>query len=114
MQEQVMSYIGENALAAAVTAVSAVLLLQLLALIQVTRTRREVHGICKKIRKYLEVVFTEEEPGVQEMQKENMTVEAESLPPVYQPSEEWQKQQEEKRKNEADAKLLIEVISEVF
>ena len=54
VQEQIMLYIRENAVAAA--ALTGIILLLLLVLIQVTRTRQEVHKICQKIRRYFEEI----------------------------------------------------------
>jgi len=81
----------------------------LLIFIQVTRTRYEVHKICKKIKKYFDVILTESEPEAEPV-KETET--AEQIP-VYRTAEDWKKEQELKKREE-DAKLLMDVISEVF
>lgn len=109
MLEQMELYIGKNMEVTAMAALGAVLFLLLLILFQVTRTRREVHKICKKIRKYFDVVFTDTEPEetvIEEPVKEEEV-------PVYQTTEEWKKQNAE-QKDADDVKLLMEVISEVF
>ena len=67
------------------------------------------HKICKRIRKYFDVVFTEEEPVAEPVKETAQEVQI----PVYKTQEELQKEQEEQKKAE-DARLLMEVISEVF
>ena len=59
-QEQIILYLRENIVAVAMWAGGIVLFIWLLILFQVTRTRREVHQICKKIRKYFEVILAED------------------------------------------------------
>ena len=61
------------------------------------------------IRKYFDVVFTEEEPIAEPVKEAAQEVQI----PVYKTQEELQKEQEEQKKAE-DARLLMEVISEVF
>lgn len=109
MLDQIMIYIGENTKMIVLGAGTIVFLLLLVILFQVTRTRREVHKICKKIRKYFDVILAEEEPKEKSVQEtaENTQI------PVYKTSDEWEKQQAE-QKNAQDAQLLMEVISEIF
>ena len=108
LQEQIMAYIREKTGTTALIAVGMVLILLLLVLIQVTRTRREVHKICKKIRRYFDVVFTEEG----EEAKQPAEVKAEEVP-VYRTADELERQREEEQAME-DAKLLMDIISDVF
>ncbi len=110
LQEQVLLYIRENWITIRMAAAGIGFLLLFVVWIQVTRTRREVHKICKKIRKYFEVILAEDTQEEETVSKE--TAEEAPLPPVYKTSEE-QKQQEDRKKAE-DAKLLMDVISEVF
>ncbi len=107
VQEQIMLYIRENAVAAA--ALTGIILLLLLVLIQVTRTRQEVHKICQKIRRYFEVILAgdEETSVVEEESPEEIQI------PVYQTMEEKQETEEDSKDRE-ELKLLMEVISEVF
>lgn len=107
VQEQIMLYIRENAVAAA--ALTGIILLLLLVLIQVTRTRQEVHKICQKIRRYFEVILAgdEETSVVEEASPEEIQI------PVYQTMEEKQETEEDSKDRE-ELKLLMEVISEVF
>jgi hypothetical protein len=109
MLDQIMLYVRENTMVTAMAAGVSILFLLLLVLLQVTRTRREVHKICKRIRKYFDVVFTEEEPVAEPVKETAQEVQI----PVYKTQEELQKEQEEQKKAE-DARLLMEVISEVF
>ena len=109
MLDQIMLYVRENTMVTAMAAGVSILFLLLLFLLQVTRTRREVHKICKRIRKYFDVVFTEEEPIAEPVKEAAQEVQI----PVYKTQEELQKEQEEQKKAE-DARLLMEVISEVF
>ncbi len=109
MLDQIMLYVRENTMVTAMAAGVSILFLLLLVLLQVTRTRREVHKICKRIRKYFDVVFTEEEPIAEPVKEAAQEVQI----PVYKTQEELQKEQEEQKKAE-DARLLMEVISEVF
>ncbi len=108
-QEQIILYLRENIVAVAMWAGGIVLFIWLLILFQVTRTRREVHQICKKIRKYFEVILaedTQEAPPAEEaVAKEEQEQKAPEPDPAL---------LQETLKDEADAKLLMEVISEMF
>ncbi len=106
LQDEIVLYIRENPVLTAVIAGTAVILLLLLVLIQVTRTRREV---CKKIRKYFDVILTEDVPEAAEAPKDS---EEGTQIPVYQTSEERMEQGEDRETE--DIKLLMDVISEVF
>ncbi len=110
LQEQIILYIRENILTVAMVAGGLMLFLLLVTFFQVSRMRREVHKICKKIRKYFDVVLSEDEPSEQKEQAE--TVEHVQIP-VYQTAEGRQKQQEEQKRAE-DARLLMDIIQEVF
>lgn len=107
-QEQIMLYIRENAVAAAMFLGIVVLLL--LVLIQVTRTRREVHNICGKIRKYFDVILSEDEKELPAEEKEEYK---DIQIPVYQTTGEEERTQENSSDTE-ELRLLMEVISEVF
>lgn len=108
LQEQFMLYIRENTQVLAVSAGAAVFFLLLLTLVQVTRTRREVHKICKKIRRYFDVILSEETP------EPEPEAEPENVPVMQCQTEEELLRQQEQRQAEADARLLMDVISEVF
>lgn len=107
LQEQIMLYIRENLEILFVSAGTAAIFLLLLVFIQVTRTRREVHKICKKIRRYFDVVLSEEEPEIARQEE-----------PAAQAAEcgeedDWE-EREKMQKAEEDAQLLMDVLSEVF
>lgn len=107
-QEQILLYIRENTAAAAVLA--GIVFWLLLIFIQVTRTRREVHKICEKIRKYFDVILSEDETELPEAEERNYE---ETQIPVYQTAEEQQTEREDSRERE-ELKVLMDVISEVF
>ena len=108
LQEQIMFYIREYAVILSVSAGAAALFLLLFVLVQVTRTRREVHKICKKVQGYLDVVLSEEEP-------EGAPVEEPAAERAMETGidDDWQARQE-RRQAEEDAQLLMDVLSEVF
>lgn len=110
LQEQIFTYIRQNTMIIVLAAGGVAFLLLLVVLVQVTRTRREVHKICKKIRKYFDVIMSED---AKEEQKKEPQREADMQVPVYQQTKDWKKEQEEMKKEE-DVKILMDVISEVF
>lgn len=108
-QEQLILYLRENMEMIVIAAGGISLLIWLLIFIQVTRTRREVHNICKKILRYFDVILADdakEEAPPQKEAPENTKL------AVYEAAK--QPDAQEAKKNEEDAKLLMEVISEVF
>ena len=108
VQEQIMLYIRENAVA--VVVLTGMFFLLLLVFVQVRQTRQEVHKICEKIRRYFEVILAEEDeeaPVVEEASSEEIQI------PVYQTMEAEQEKEEDSKDRE-ELKLLMEVISEVF
>lgn len=109
LQEQIIPYIRENPVTVSLVAGMIILFLLLLIFIQVTRTRHEVHKICKKIKKYFDVILSDSEPEEEPIEEPET---AEQIP-VYRTAEDLKKEQE-MRKREEDAKLLMDVISEVF
>lgn len=111
LQEQIFLYIRENTLLTAVWSGFAVVVLLLLVLIQVTRTKREVHKICKKVQRYFEVILTEE---VQEPVAAEEEPVLEMPVPVSQTAEEIKLQEEEKIRETEELRILMDVISEVF
>lgn len=111
-QEQMILYIRENLLTIAMVSGGIVFMIWLIILFQVTRTRREVHKICKKIRRYFDVILAEEPAEAQPAQKEPSPENTQAS--VSLAKEEPSTQAKVQEKNEEDAKLLMEVISEVF
>ena len=108
MLDQTLRYIGENTAFTAVTAGSVFLLLLLFILLQVVRTRCEAHKICKKIQGYLDVVFAEDEVTA----KEETPINKEDNPCCQTAKESAVTQKEQK--DAEDARLLMDVISEIF
>lgn len=108
-QEQIILYIRENIMAVAIATAGLSLLIWLLILFQVTRTRREVHKICKKIRRYFDVILADE---TKEASEETETAKEDGQ--AVKASEEEEQLLRKAQKDEEDAKLLMEVISEVF
>ncbi len=113
MLQEIILYIRENMMFVACAAFGVTMLLLLIILIQVGRTRREVHKICKKVRKYFEVILSEDESEEQKKTAQPEVAVEEVPLPVYQTQKEQLMQQEEE-KRERDAKILMDVISEVF
>lgn len=107
LQEQIMLYIRENAALLSVYGLAAALFLLLLVLVQVTRTRREAHKICKKILKYFDVVLSgeDQEPEMREEPAVQVAERGEE--------DDWEERQK-RQKAEEDAQLLMDVLSEVF
>ena len=111
-QEQVILYIRENLMTIAMVSGGIVLGVWLLILFQVTRTRREVHKICKKIRRYFDVILAEDPK--EEQQPTEEPVSDNTRIPVYQVAEEPSIEEQKAEKSEEDIRLLMDVISEVF
>ena len=111
-QEQMILYIRENIMTIALTAGGIVLLIWLFILVQVTRTRREVHKVCKKIYRYFEVILADEAAEEAEASPVNEAVSADAQIPQQQAPKETPQQRA--HKTEEDVKLLMDVISEVF
>lgn len=112
LQEQILSYIRENAVMVAVVSGGIGLFLLLIMLVQVSGMRREIRKICKKIRQYFDVVLADT-PIEEAQAKEDCPKEAQVQTEACQTAEEIERQNEE-RKKEEDMKLLMDVISEVF
>ena len=112
LQEQILSYIRENAVMVAVVSGGIGLFLLLIMLVQVSGMRREIRKICKKIRQYFDVVLADT-PIEEAQAKEDCPKEAQVQAEACQTAEDIERQNEE-RKKEEDMKLLMDVISEVF
>ncbi len=114
--EQFFSYIRENQTLCSVAAYGILLLLCLFIFVEAARTRREVHRICKRIKRYFDVITREEEPDAQsepELEGEEAAQEPEVL--MYQPAEEEpEKKARQQLQDQQDAKLLMDVISDIF
>ena len=105
---EVTAYIRENHQMMMMAFAGLVILCLLVILFQVSRTHRKVHKICKKIRKYFDVILTEETG-----EKAADLTTAMEKQPEYSSVESAQRQKESLQKQK-DAKLLMDVISDVF
>lgn len=122
-QNQLYTYIRENEWMLAAVGAAVLLFLLLIILFQVSRTRREVHKICKKVRRYFEVILSESQEK-EEPQSEAVPYEEEEQShadiPVYRMSDEnvlrqeSGKKEEKQLKEQRDAKLLMDIIQEIF
>lgn len=108
LMNEVTAYIRENQMMVMAAVVGIMILFLCIILFQVARTHRKVHKICKKIRKYFDVILTEEPASVSQAVCENP---AENQELKYAESIQSQKESLQKQK---DAKLLMDVISDVF
>lgn len=109
MLQEMILYIRENLVTTALIAGGVLFFLLLVILIQVSRMKHEVHKICKKIRRYFEVVLD----GIPETESEQDDALETVKVPVYQTTKRRQKEAEKQQTSE-DAKLLMDVIQEVF
>lgn len=116
-QDQILFYIRENQMMLTLIGEAVLLFFLLVVMIQVSRTRREVHKICKKIRKYFQVILTE--PEEKESDGQALEDDREEIP-IYQTPASVAKQLEQAagaerlQKEQKDAKLLMDIIQEVF
>lgn len=115
---QVILYMRENQITIELIAGAILLLLLLVILFQVSRTRREVHKICKKIRRYFDVILTE--PAEKEPVGQAGHEVLEKEVPICRSTDSLEKSDKEPtgaeriRKEQNDAKLLMDIIQEVF
>ena len=123
--EKVLTYIGENHVLLEMIVVGVLLLILLSALFQLSRMKREIRKICRQVRKYLDVVMSEDteaeaEEEEEEAEEEMPEPEIEMQPiHTYQRRREFEKvkksqKSEEEKQSQKDAELLMEVISDVF
>ena len=123
--EKVLTYIGENHVLLEMIVVGVLLLILLSALFQLSRMKREIRKICRQVRKYLDVVMSEDteaeaEEEEEEAEEEMPEPEIEMQPiHTYQRSREFEpvkksQKSEEEKQSQKDAELLMEVISDVF
>ena len=119
--EKMLTYIGENHIMLEMIVVGVLLLFMVSVLWKVTRMKKDVRAICAQVRRYLDVVMSEdvedeilEEEAEEELPKEDVDLE---MIHAYQKKKETetsrQRAQEEKQ-SQRDAELLMEVIQDVF
>lgn len=106
MMDQFLNYIGENLASIAIAAWIAFFLLLLLVLFKIEGMRCEVHKICEKIYAYLDVVFAEEPEAAGAPQPKAEDVLA--------ARQEEAGAAKDERQDAQDAKLLMDVLSEIF
>ena len=123
--EKVLTYIGENHVLLEMIVVGVLLLILLSALFQLSRMKREIRKICRQVRKYLDVVMSEDTEAEAEEEEEEAEEEMPEpeieMQPIhtyqrrleFEPVKKSQKSEEEKQ-SQKDAELLMEVISDVF
>ncbi len=68
--EKVLTYIGENHVLLEMIVVGVLLLILLSALFQLSRMKREIRKICRQVRKYLDVVMSEDTEAEAEEEEE--------------------------------------------
>lgn len=119
--QKVLTYIGENHILLEMIVVGILLLLIVSVYFKVSRMRKEVRGICKQVRRYLDVVLAEESESETEEEEleEEMPEEEVDLQQIhtYQKRNETERQNqrmEDARQSQRDAELLMEVIQDVF
>lgn len=128
-QEQIIFYIRQHLTEVEFITAGIAMLLLLAIFIRVVRTGREVHAVCKKVRRYFEVILTdttEMENTTENTVKpaEEDTLEQTEIP-VYRRAAERKitlPEQEQKsdgkdrsrRQDEQDMRLVMDVIREVF
>lgn len=107
LQEEITWYLRENGIIIAMVVCGVLLCMLSTLLFQVIRTRREVHKTCKKVRKYFEVILTDES-------EEIFTANDAKEKPIleYRMREECSREKDQKQAEEA--RLLMDVIQEVF
>ncbi|MBO5373523.1 MAG: hypothetical protein J6A75_12530 [Lachnospiraceae bacterium] len=101
----VLLYFRENQLLIMGMVAGSVAVCLLIILIQVMRTRREVHNICKKIHRYFDVILaeTDKDDAADEAEKAPQKLSASQMPDA-----------KKKQAKEEDVQLLMDVISNVF
>lgn len=115
--EQMFTYISQNIILCMTAAFGILLLFQLFIFLETVRTKRELHGICKRIRRYFDVILQEEKTSEEETED---IFERENDIPVYTTADEEarifeeRKKQEEFLQRQKDAKLIMDVIQDVF
>lgn len=128
-QEQIIFYIRQHLTEVEFITAGIAMLLLFAIFIRVVRTGREVHAVCKKVRRYFEVILadapeTENTPeSAVKPAKEDAFEQTEI--PVYEraaareniPSEQSRKtdgKDRSRRQDEQDMRLVMDVIREVF
>lgn len=119
--EKMLTYIGENHIMLEMIVVGVLLLFMVSVLWKVTRMKKDVRAICAQVRRYLDVVMSEdvedeilEEESEEEIPGEDVDLE---MIHAYQKKKETEMSRQrakEERQSQRDAELLMEVIQDVF
>lgn len=119
--EKMLTYIGENHIMLEMIVVGVLLLFMVSVLWKVTRMKKDVRAICAQVRRYLDVVMSEdvedeilEEESEEEIPEEDVDLE---MIHAYQKKKETEMSRQrakEERQSQRDAELLMEVIQDVF
>ncbi|MDE6903794.1 MAG: hypothetical protein K2P76_02415 [Lachnospiraceae bacterium] len=123
--EKVLTYIGENHILLEILVAGVLLLILLSALFQLSRMKREVRKICRQVRRYLDVVMSEDTGRDTEEEEEEIEEDVPEAELDLQQIHTYQRRRdlepvkksqrtEEERQSQKDAELLMEVISDVF
>lgn len=121
--KNLLTYIGENRFLLEIIVMGIVLLLVLIVLFQVTRLKRDIRRITRQVKKYLDVVLAEDtEEEEEEVTKEETSREMADIQEIHTyhkrkeqaPPKKSLTRAEEELKNQRDAQLLMDVISDVF
>lgn len=110
-------YISENQEWAQMIILSLIFIFVFLATIELSLLKRQVKGICKTVKKYFDVILQDEENSKEELEEAFVLAEPEGVPQIVKTSSkeaaEKHKIQSQKKQQE-EAKLLMDVIQEVF
>lgn len=119
--EKMLTYIGENHIMLEMIVVGVLLLFMVSVSWKVTRMKKDVRAICAQVRRYLDVVMSEdvedeilEEESEEEIPEEDVDLE---MIHAYQKKKETEMSRQrakEERQSQRDAELLMEVIQDVF
>lgn len=123
--EKVLTYIGENHILLEIIVAGVLLLILLSVLFQLSRMKREVRKICRQVRRYLDVVMSEDTGRDTEEEEEEIEEDVPEAELDLQQIHTYQRRRdlkpvkksqrtEEERQSQKDAELLMEVISDVF
>ena len=119
--EKMLTYIGENHILLEMIVVGVLLLFMVSVFLKVSRMKKDVRAICTQVRRYLDVVLSEdaESETLEEEAEEEMSEEEVDLEQIhtYQKKKETEassQRMKEERQSQRDAELLMEVIQDVF
>lgn len=119
--EKMLTYIGENHIMLEMIVVGVLLLFMVSVLWKVTRMKKDVRAICAQVRRYLDVVMSEdvedeilEEESEEEIPEEDVDLEMIHAYQKKKETETSRQRAKEEKQSQRDAELLMEVIQDVF